>query len=142
MVRSCYKHKFSKVFCDDLERWEEAVRGSSKREGMYVRIWLIHLIVQQKLTQNAKHLYSNKKITLLPPCSMFYTRIILILWCYHNLICSFPKVLWSSLLKLKSWKMHFCAKFSKYTFWYASFIGIVGWLLNAINILVLLNFSY
>ena len=138
-MRCFYKHKFSKVFYD-LERWEEAVGGSSKREGMYVCIWLIHLIIQQKLTQNTKHLYSNKKLRLLPPCSMIYTQIILILWCYHEISSALSQKFYGPLCS-KSRKMHFCTKFSKYTFWYASFIGTVGWLLNGINILVLLNFS-
>ena len=33
--------------------------GKSRRKGMYVYIWLTHIIVQQKLTQCSKQLYSN-----------------------------------------------------------------------------------
>ena len=38
------------MLCDDLEGWEGVVRGMCKREGIYVYIWLIHFVVQQKLT--------------------------------------------------------------------------------------------
>ena len=37
--------------CDDLGGWDgERVGGRSKKEGMYVYIWLICFIVQQKPT--------------------------------------------------------------------------------------------
>ena len=42
--------ELSSVPCDDLEGWDGG--GSSKREGVYVCIELIHFIVQQKLTQH------------------------------------------------------------------------------------------
>jgi len=42
--------ELSSVPCDDLEGWDG--EGSSKREGVYVCIELIHFIVQQKLTQH------------------------------------------------------------------------------------------
>ena len=35
--------------------------GRSKREGIYVYIELIHIAVQQKLTQHCKAIYSNLK---------------------------------------------------------------------------------
>ena len=37
------------MLCDDPEGWDGGMEGRSKREGMYVRIELIHFIVQQKL---------------------------------------------------------------------------------------------
>ena len=43
------------VRCDDLERWDgEWVGGEFKTEGIYVYIRLIHVVVQQKLTQHCK----------------------------------------------------------------------------------------
>ena len=40
---------------DDLRgRVGVGVRGKLKREGIYVYIWLIHVVVQQKLTQHYK----------------------------------------------------------------------------------------
>ena len=33
---------------------EEWVGGRLKREGIYVYLWLIHAVVQQKLTQHCK----------------------------------------------------------------------------------------
>ena len=39
------------VLCGDLEGWGGGWVGKrSKREGIYVYTWLIHFIVQQKLT--------------------------------------------------------------------------------------------
>ena len=42
----------------------EVVGGRSKREGIYVYVWLIHFLVQQKLTQYCKaiiiHLTTKK----------------------------------------------------------------------------------
>ena len=43
--------ELSSVLCDDIEGW---VGGRLKREGIYVYIWLIHVAVQQKLTQHCK----------------------------------------------------------------------------------------
>jgi len=42
------------VLCDDLDGWGEVVGGRLRREGTYVYIWLIHFVVQQKLTQHYK----------------------------------------------------------------------------------------
>ena len=45
------------MLCDDLEGWDlrwvggvGSVRGTSKREGIYVPILLIHIVVPHKLT--------------------------------------------------------------------------------------------
>ena len=42
------------MLCDDPRGWMVVVGGRSKRERIYVYIWLIHVIVQQKLTQHCK----------------------------------------------------------------------------------------
>ena len=41
----------------------------AKREGTHVYIQLIHVVVQQKLAQHCKQLYSNKKIIIIIACS-------------------------------------------------------------------------
>ena len=41
------------MLCDDLEGWDREVRGEAQEGGdmgIYVCIWLIHFVVQQKLT--------------------------------------------------------------------------------------------
>ena len=47
--------------CDDLERWNGRVRGRFKGEGIYVYIWLIHDVVQQKWMQCYKAITSQLK---------------------------------------------------------------------------------
>ena len=42
------------LLCDDLDRWNERVGGRLKRERIYVYIWPIHNVVQQKQTQYCK----------------------------------------------------------------------------------------
>ena len=49
------------VLCDDLDGRESGGGGRggwegerSKREGIYVYIWLLHFVVQQKLTSHCK----------------------------------------------------------------------------------------
>ena len=40
---------------DDLEEWDwGGVGGRLKREGIYVYIYLIHVVIQQKLIQYCK----------------------------------------------------------------------------------------
>ena len=53
------------MLCDDPEGWDredgrEAQEGGDM--GTCVCIWLIHFVVQQKLTQSVKQLYSNKDL--------------------------------------------------------------------------------
>ena len=48
------------MLCDDLEGWEVGVGRETPEEGVYVYIWLIHDVVQQK-HNILKQLYSNKK---------------------------------------------------------------------------------
>ena len=53
------------MLCDDLEGWvrevwREAQEGGDM--GTCVCIWLIHFVVQQKLTWYLKQLYSNKDL--------------------------------------------------------------------------------
>ena len=53
--RAIKHRKFSSVLRDALEGWGGGkVGGRFKRAGIYVYIWLIHFIMQQKLTQNKK----------------------------------------------------------------------------------------
>ena len=42
------------MLCDDLEVWDGGVGGRLKREGIRVLVELIHVVVQQKLTQHSK----------------------------------------------------------------------------------------
>ena len=46
------------MLCDDLEG-----RDGGGMEGIYMYLWLIYAVVQQKLTQVVKELYPNKIIT-------------------------------------------------------------------------------
>ena len=39
------------MLCDDLEGWDGGVEERHKSERIYVSIWLIHTVAQQKLTQ-------------------------------------------------------------------------------------------
>ena len=43
--------ELSSALCDDLERWD-GVGGRLMREGIYVYIWLTHIVAQQKLAQH------------------------------------------------------------------------------------------
>ena len=52
------------MFRDDLEGWDEGlgIGEKLKREGIYVFLQLIHVVVQQKLAQQiVMQLYSNLK---------------------------------------------------------------------------------
>ena len=51
------------VFCDYLKGLDLEVEGRLHREGIYVYLWLIHTVVQQKRTQYLKAviLYLKKK---------------------------------------------------------------------------------
>ena len=45
------------MLCDDLEGWDREGRRETQEGGdmgIYVCIWLIHFVVQQKLTQHCK----------------------------------------------------------------------------------------
>ena len=53
------------MLCDDLEGWDREGRREAEEGGdmgIYVCIWLTHFVVQQKLTQIVKQLYSNKDL--------------------------------------------------------------------------------
>ena len=52
------------MLCYDLERWDrEGGREAQEGEdmGIYVCIWLIHFVVQQKLTQYCKAIILQKR---------------------------------------------------------------------------------
>ena len=46
------RRKLSLVFCDDLGGWDGGGGRETKREGVYVCLWLIYFTLQQKLTQH------------------------------------------------------------------------------------------
>ena len=51
------------ALCDDPEGWNGGeVGGSFKREGVYAYLWLIHLVVWQKQTQQCKAISLQFKI--------------------------------------------------------------------------------
>ena len=74
------------VLCDNLEEWNtEEVGGKLKREGIYVYLWLIH-IVWQKPTKHCKAIILQLKIYILKKVSLFF--------CIFSLFSS-----WITLLK-------------------------------------------
>ena len=51
--------------CDHLEGWDMESRREMQEGrdmGIYLCIQLIHFVIQQKLTQRLKQLYSNKDV--------------------------------------------------------------------------------
>ena len=51
------------VLCENLEEWTGVGVGRRfKREEIYVYLWLIHIVVQQKLTQHCKAIILQLKI--------------------------------------------------------------------------------
>ena len=51
------------MLCDDLEGWDGAWDGREVQEGgAYVYIWLIHVVVQQKLTWHSKAIILQLKL--------------------------------------------------------------------------------
>ena len=51
------------VLCDDLEGWDGVgIGGRFKREGTYVYLWLIRMVVEQKPTQHGKAIILQLKI--------------------------------------------------------------------------------
>ena len=45
------------MLCDDLDGWDRVVGREAEEGGemgIYVCIWLIHVVVQQKLTQHCE----------------------------------------------------------------------------------------
>ena len=57
--------EISTVLCDYLEGWDMEC-GRETQEGgdmgIYVQLQMIHFVIQQKLTQNFKQLYSNEDV--------------------------------------------------------------------------------
>ena len=51
------------MLCDPLEG-QDAVRGSFRREGTYVYLWLIHIAIGQKPTQYCEAIILQLKINL------------------------------------------------------------------------------
>ena len=51
------------VLCDDLEERDGGwLEGRLKKEGIYVYMWLIHVVVQWKLTQHCKAIIFQEKV--------------------------------------------------------------------------------
>ena len=46
--------ELSAMLCDDLDKGGWQVEGRLKRKGIHVYIELIHIVVQEKLTQHCK----------------------------------------------------------------------------------------
>ena len=60
------------VLCDNLEEWNrEEAGGRRKREGIYVYLWLIH-IVWQKPTKHCKAIILQLKIYFLKKVSVVF----------------------------------------------------------------------
>ena len=55
-----------------LYGWDGGVQGRPKREGIYVYLWLIHFVVQQKLTQYYKTIICQLKKKKRPPHAAQY----------------------------------------------------------------------
>ena len=53
--------KLSLVLCDDLKGWNGRMGRKLNREGIYVYTWLIHNVVQQKLTHCKIIIFQLKK---------------------------------------------------------------------------------
>ena len=56
--------ELSLVPCDDLEGWDGKGGRGIRREGVYVYLYLIHVVVQQKHTQHCKVIILQLKIKL------------------------------------------------------------------------------
>ena len=56
MVPSALRHReLISVLCDNLEGWDGGLLGGKlKREGFYIYLQLIHMVVQQKLAHHCK----------------------------------------------------------------------------------------
>ena len=51
------------MLCDDLEEWDARCWGGRlTREEIYVYLYLIHIVVQQKLTQHCKAIILQSKL--------------------------------------------------------------------------------
>ena len=75
------------MLCDDLEGWGGGrMGGRVKREGIYVYILLIHVIVQQKLIQHCKAIILQLKkeqvsaLPDLPPDWERRTQGMIVVW--------------------------------------------------------------
>ena len=51
------------MLCDDLEEWDVGMQRRLRKEGVYAYLQLIHIVLQQKLTQLFKAIiFQLKKI--------------------------------------------------------------------------------
>ena len=49
------------MLCNDLEGWDGKRGQRLGKEGMYIQLWLIHIVVWQKPTQHCKNKQTNKQ---------------------------------------------------------------------------------
>ena len=70
-----YTGKLSLVLCYDLAMWDSGVEGRFKREGIYVCLWLIHVVVWQKTAQHYKAIILQIKINLKKKQQQLYMYI-------------------------------------------------------------------
>ena len=64
--------------CGDLDGWDREVGGRSKRNGIYVYIYLVHFVVQQKPIQHcraAKLQFLKKQISYVMLICSLYPKI-------------------------------------------------------------------
>jgi len=59
------------VLCDDLEGWDGKL-GRRLKRGEICVIWLIHVVVQQKLTQHCKAIIFQLKKEIGPRAQCVY----------------------------------------------------------------------
>ena len=50
------------MLCSNLEGWNGRAGRRFTREGIYIYLWLIYDVVQQKLTQHCKAIIFQKKV--------------------------------------------------------------------------------
>ena len=68
----CTKYGAQPIVCDNLEGWHGVGVGKRlKREGMYVYLWLIHVVIWHKPTQHCKAIILKLKINFLKTVKCF-----------------------------------------------------------------------
>ena len=49
------------MLCNDLEGWDGRRGPRLGKEGLYIQLWLIHVVVWQKPTQHCKNKQTKKQ---------------------------------------------------------------------------------
>ena len=61
--RLLYNRELIPVLCDDLEGWAGGGDGKEvQEEGIYVYLWLIHVVIQQEPAKHCKAVILQLKI--------------------------------------------------------------------------------